>query len=388
MCEGRAASLNKVIIYGLGNGRLEAERTIASDCEIIAYTDGVSRIDTFNGKEYIPLECLYQIEFDCIIISIKSKIGRKKAKDDLIRKYAIASHKIIVFYDYEYYLTKVDKVMNGKDNASIQGIILGMSTAEYGILASKLNLKFCNLAVSSQDIFYNYKTFEYVVKKYKKKLDLKYILIDMYDYSWFNYDLSMSKSIAPYICEWHGLRYQTHNLSRNINFSEDEKEKIKHFSEHQQRDIDFEYLAFSNYYGDPCPDIRAKCIEQREYTEQDIHPRLIDPIRRKDTIEENKMLMDQLLIEIRRKYPLVKIALLLLPRYVTMNRILDKYHVIWREDFFDMIKHYSDQYDVEFYNYQDYTPISENPYFFYDLEHLNYTGATAFSSILTQKIHC
>ena len=177
-------------------------------------------------------------------------------------------------------------------------------------------------------------------------------------------------------------------MSRNINFSEDEKEKIKHFSEHQQRDIDFEYLAFSNYYGDPCPDIRAKCIEQREYTEQDIHPRLIDPIRRKDTIEENKMLMDQLLIEIRRKYPLVKIALLLLPRYVTMNRILDKYHVIWREDFFDMIKHYSDQYDVEFYNYQDYTPISENPYFFYDLEHLNYTGATAFSSILTQKIHC
>ncbi len=388
MHEDKLKSPKKVIIYGLGNGRLEAERAIVSDCNIIAYTDGVSHISTFNGKKFIPLECLFLMEFDCIIISIKSETGRERAKNDLIQKYAIDSHKIIVFYEYEYYLTKVDRVMNGKDNASIKGIILGMSTAEYGILASKLKLQFCNLAVSSQDIFYNCRTFEYVVHKYKDKLDLKYVFIDMYDYRWFNYDLSLSKSIDPYICEWHGLRYQIHNLARNINYSEDAKERIKQFSEYQHRSIDFEYLTFSDNYGDSCPNSRAKCIEDREYTEQDVHPRLIDPIRRKETIEENKELMENLLTEIRRIYPSVKIVMLLLPRYVTMNRILDRYHAAWREDFFAMIKHYTDQYDVEFDNYRDYAPISENPYFFYDLEHLNYAGATAFSSILAQKIHC
>ncbi|MCI9033750.1 MAG: hypothetical protein HFJ08_06830 [Lachnospiraceae bacterium] len=388
MSENEMASLKKVIIYGLGNGRLEVEKVIASGCEIIAYTDGVSRIDTYNGKKFIPLDCLYQIKFDCIIISIKSEIGRERAKVDLIQKYAVDNHKIIVFYKHKYYLTKVDKVMNGKDNASVEGIILGMSTAEYGILASKLKVQFCNLAMSSQDIFYNYNTFKYVLENYRDKLDLKYILIDMYDYRWFNYDLSLSKSIEPYICEWNGLRYQTHNLERNINFSESAKEKIKQFSEYQQRSIDFEYLTFTNYYGDTCPDNRAKCIEDREYTEQDIHPRLIDPIRREETIKENKNLMDYLLREIRRMFPSVKIILLLLPRYVTMNRILERHHAVWKEDFFSMIERYIYKYDAEFNNYRDYAPISENPYFFYDLEHLNYTGATAFSSLLAQKIHC
>lgn len=376
--------MKKVIIYGLGNGRLEVERAIAPNCEIIAYTDGIAKIDIYNDKPFLTLEKIKDAEFDCVIITIADPISGEKAKRFLTEEYGICPDKVILFSKYKKYLTNVDKVINGKEDL-IEGIILGMSTAGYGILSEKLRPKFCNLALPSQDIFYNYETIMHVMRNYEE-LELKYLIIDMYDYRWFNIDLSLSKSIDDYICSWHGLRYKIHNLERNVNFSPDDINRIKSVSEYRRGNIEFDVLEFSDYYGDVNPNEREKWIEKRKYTEKDVHPRLIDLKVRTETIRENEKLFESLLLKVKKRYPGVRILLLLMPRYIDMNQILDEYHGDWKERFQTVIEHYIKEYDIEFYDFRNYLPICENRYFFYDLEHLNYAGATALSSLMNREI--
>ena len=71
------------------------------------------------------------------------------------------------------------------------------------------------LAVSSQDIYYNYKTLEYCIDNYWEKIkDLKHIIIDMYDYEYFNFDTSLAKNIYRYFM-WGGYNLDEHNMTRN-----------------------------------------------------------------------------------------------------------------------------------------------------------------------------
>lgn len=77
------------------------------------------------------------------------------------------------------------------------GMVLEISHAEVGILPKALNGDFCNLAVSSQDIYYNMKTLKYCIDNYPNKIqDLQYLIFEMYDYTYFNYDVSLSKAAS------------------------------------------------------------------------------------------------------------------------------------------------------------------------------------------------
>ena len=64
---------------------------------------------------------------------------------------------------------RADRVMTNPLYAEYEGLILGISHAEVGIAANRMTGNWANLAVSSQDIFYNYKTLEYCIGKYWEK---------------------------------------------------------------------------------------------------------------------------------------------------------------------------------------------------------------------------
>lgn len=65
---------------------------------------------------------------------------------------------------------RADLVMSNPLDCSYDGLIMGLSHAEVGILADRLQGNYANLAVSSQDIYYNYKTLEYCIDKYWEKI--------------------------------------------------------------------------------------------------------------------------------------------------------------------------------------------------------------------------
>lgn len=70
---------------------------------------------------------------------------------------------------------RADLVMSNPLHHSYDGLILGLSHAEVGILADRLQGHYANLAVSSQDIYYNYKTLEYCIDNYWEKIKISNI---------------------------------------------------------------------------------------------------------------------------------------------------------------------------------------------------------------------
>lgn len=142
----------------------------------------------------------YQIlsSYECIIIAVKDLSSAQDFSNLL--KYILKDTATIIINFYAMYhislpLSKVDRVMSNPFHTDYTGMILGISHAEVGVLPQLLHGNFCNLAVSSQDIYYNMKTLKYCMDYYKSKIqNLQYLIFDMFDYSYFNYDTSLCKA--------------------------------------------------------------------------------------------------------------------------------------------------------------------------------------------------
>ena len=82
-----------------------------------------------------------------------------------------------------------------------------------------------------------------IIDKYGEKIkNLKHIIIDMYDYEYFNFDTSLAKNIYRYFL-WGGYNLDGHNMTRN---------KIYTNSLEEVRN----YLLYSKYKG---LDISLEC---------------------------------------------------------------------------------------------------------------------------------
>ena len=118
----------------------------------------------------------------------------------LIEKYRIEEKKIIPFSIY----AKSEIVENLTVTVNeVDGIILGNSHAYCGYITDYLDGRFINLACPSQGIYHNYKVFQ----RYCEKMttDLRYIVFDLYDYNFFNSDISLTKGLFDYIY-WGGIK--------------------------------------------------------------------------------------------------------------------------------------------------------------------------------------
>ena len=110
---------------------------------------------------------------------------------------------------------RVDLMMQNPKVTDYDGMILGISHGQTGILYNFLNGEWCNLCLSHQDIYYNYKTLEYCYDMYADKIrNLKWLIVDMYEYAYINYDCSLSRNIANY---WRcgGINFDTHHFQDN-----------------------------------------------------------------------------------------------------------------------------------------------------------------------------
>lgn len=379
----------KIVLYGLGQGLDFVSKKIKKEHEIIGYMDSYSEITVFRERPFYKLENISQISFDYIVITIQNRESAWQVYEMLIHTYKVCENHVIPFFlcaNYEVH----DIKMRQCDLEKIEGLIFGNSHAKYGFLEEELAIPFLNLAVDGQDIYYDYKIFQKCVSDYGERLKkLHYIVIDLYDYYYFDIDMSRSTFATEYICL--GGIFDEHNFKKNVGFQKSFREELfdrfRLFKGNSDifevfEDIDIQQVAL-------CPSSRWKHIAEKGNF-LTFGPIIGPPVlkRSEETIKENIALMDAFLKEVREFNANIKIIFTLIPRYIEMEQatqiVMEK---LWKKEFENIISNFCDKYNVLFWNYKERQEISKNHMFYYDVEHLNTVGGRALTAILNQDLN-
>lgn len=356
--------------------------------------------DKNGGPDCLTPEFLSQ--FDCIIIAVKDL----KTSGDLFTLISMIldddSHIIDFYRLYRACMPfmKADRIMTNHPEQKYDGMILGISHAEVGLIPRCFDGNFCNLAVTSQDIYFNMKTLEYCLVNYPEKIrNLKYLILDLYDYTYFNYDTSLSKNTLNYYSL--GGYLDAHNFARNKHFHgsfENVKTDILANRFRGMTDsmvslwnelfpdiyTQYDYLEFpfiTTTY------LRTKVIQDKDIEKYYANTSIVEKIFH-DTIQENIQHFYALLDLLYRINSQIKIYLILLPRnfYAQQkgNALYPQY-TQWKEMFETILEEANKTYPFTYLNFKDHE-ISKEMKYYYDVSHFNYYGAVTFSKLLNNMI--
>lgn len=383
----------KVIIYGIGQGREFVENALKSEHQIAAYVDSFSQITEYRGLPFCRPGYLRNIQYDYIIISVMNRKSALQIMKQLVDDYAVEPGRIIPFSCYasgELYRMKMNTC-----GAKVDGLIFGNSHALYGYIENCFNGCFVNLSSSSQSLFYNYWIFKRCLAEYKQKLTgLKYVIIDMYDYNFFNSDISLTTGLFDYI-EWGGL-INPHNFSKNHNYCNSfEAELLREKNIVTNLSMENEKIMAELFGNCSSPktqimadSVRSRwnCISGKESLETDKFLGNVVQKRYEETMKENTAIFQEFINEIRSNYPNCKIAVTLIPRYITMEKTLSVFMQNWKLEFEMIIHGAADKFGINYMNFKTLEEISGNRHFYYDICHLNTVGGQALTSILNKKL--
>lgn len=381
----------KIIMFGLGCSAETVEKKIRKEHKIIGYTDSRAKIGLYKGLPFYQLSELKNITYDFIVITTKNHKVAIELREMLVSLYGIRYETIIPFIlycDTEIYKIKRDKY------TGLQCMILGNSHARDGILADYLPMPSVNLATSSQDIYFNTRIFELCLAEHKDALSqLKYIIFDLYDYNIFNIDVSATEDFFNYLAS--GGVLEAHNY-----------EKSKQCKKGFEKDV-FDRLYFLTSKSDSIERIMQalfydtgskldESIEESYCRTKVIHK--MEPLatekcfggvvtkRYEETIYENRIILENFCQNVSRLDSNIQIIFTLLPRYITMERIMEPIMCKWREEFEAIVGMLCDKYNAKLLNMKNRKDISENPYFYWDINHLNTAGGISMTSLLESKL--
>lgn len=394
----------EVIIYGLGSKAKFVANKIKNNHKILGYTDNKTDINSFNNYNFYKFDELKSIKYDYIILAIDNAKACAVIKKYIIAKLNIEINKIVDFYHlYNNGVStqKVDRVMQNPNYDEYDGIILGVSHSALGINPKLLKGKFCNLSVSSQDLYYNLKTLEHCIEFYPDKIkNLKYAILDIFDYNYLNYDVSLTSDLINYL-SWGGYNLDYHNYNKNKNFNLSVEEELAKIGckiikplTNEERVIRDE--LFENMYGDQhmkmfrdfaTPEQRNKKVEKgfNDYCMPECMPKY-GSNRFGKTIEENKIYFEKTLKRLYEINKDIQIYAVIIPRYETVEEIHKEKYAHWKIEYEKFVFDMKTKYNFKYLNFKDCKDIITNNEYFQDVAHLNYDGATAFTKILDKHI--
>lgn len=249
------------------------------------------------------------------------------------------------------------------------------------------------------------------MSKYTDRMDLEYLVIDLYDYTYFNYDVSFSKNALDYysfggFCEDEHHFFQNKNFEglplhdwlekyRNWELSADEMELRKQlfqlpFCDNPWWAEDFPSIKSSpDYYGDYIPNIWRTNTALNKINSLPLsmvggHTNAFQ--RNEKTIAENVDALDRLLTLARQYNKDIKIFCVMLPRYYLLERNNEYVFASWKIDFMRIIEHLKQKHKFTFFDFKGSTEFSGNGYFYQDEAHFNTIGARAFTACLNKLI--
>ena len=375
-----------LLLYGIGKGSECVESCIKEEHIIIGYTDSISEISIYKGKKFYKFDEIKNIDYDKLIITIQNKDVIGQVIEKLVSA-GINQKKIIPFFLYAE--TQLYKIKLCKSAQMYEGIILGNSHAKFGFPEKYFTDRVINLASPSQDIYYNHFILKKCLSKYKENFKkLKYIVIDLYDYNYFNIDVSRSKVFGDYIrC---GGVIAPHNFSENMNFSkpflEFLSEDLKIIKSDNINPIMKELFRnkgnLSLYMNNEIWKVLSK---EKEILQQVIESKAL--LKRYDeTIQENIFYLEEMIKNIYVYNPKVKIIVTLLPRYISMEKQMENRIKQWKKEFEDIIYYLKEKYNLYYFDFKNRVEISTNSNFYYDGGHLNERGGICMVSILDNEI--
>lgn len=356
--------------------------------------------DKDGGPDSLNVESVSQ--FDCIIIAVKDPAVSQNLLT-LIKLIPCNVDYIIDFYQMYQVgipLMKVDKIMTNHPSLQYNGMILGISHAEVGLVPRCFDGTYCNLALTSQDMYFNYKTLEYCLDKYPDKIaNLQYLIFDLYDYTYFNFDTSLSKNAVLYYSL--GGYLDAHNFGQNKAFPCSFKDvtdtiysqkyatltqNIWDLWNHLFPDIytQYDYIEFPSI---TTTYLRTNIIQEKDIENYYANTSIVEKIFH-DTIRENIEHFYALLDLVYRINPEMKIYLILLPRHYyaqEKGNALYPQYVQWEEMFYTILEEANKTYPFTFWNFKNHE-ISRERKYYYDVSHFNYYGAVTFSKILNNLI--
>ena len=228
---------------------------------------------------------------------------------------------------------------------------------------------------------------------------MKYAIIDLYDYSYFNYDTSLSASSVKYLT-FGGFNLDKHhfdeNKSHNLSFEETlsvlEQNRYENISDTDLliwEQLFTDVYEFANYelfnsnfepLGTRLSVVPDSAIQNYQYNRSAVTK--LFP----ETIKENAENLEKILCLLQKVNPDIKIFTVLLPKYVETEALdakeITKHIPIFHKIIDDLHQKYN-------FTHLDFKKISELSYdknLFNDANHFNYFGALKFTSELNKYI--
>lgn len=401
----------KIIIYGADTNTYNLEMYVRQEHQVVGYVlENQDRcVESDRDKYFYPIYSVTDIttlDFDVVLIVAKDRRNVDSIRQNLQDEFGIDPQTILDFYQL-FSEPKVDAVM-GKDNKAYDGLILGLSHAAFGINSEYLDGNWCNLANGSQDLFYNRCMVEHCIKYYPDKIkNLKNVIIDMYDYVYFNWNVSLSKMILQYYAHG-GYSYDLNDFSENANFTDELEFEMKKNGYHFGGDYNLKsyyrktlfkeeivQMHINEMYGDPefffYKDVQSEkltsAIIQKNSGEDSAFFETTLFIKRfEETIQRNKKHFEEIL---RLLYSINKdmhIYTILIPRYHILEAKEEElgYMQDWKNDFEKIMNSFAKKYNIRYVNLKELEEISKEHEFYMDECHLNYNGSIQFTKYINQ----
>ena len=368
-----------------------------SDCEIISYIP----IEMATKDVLLFCKNITGTPVDYIVISAYNSKKRGLIKKLILNCFLLEQKKIMSDCIIDFYrvyrsfikFPKVERLMKNPKYNDLEGLILGLSHAENGLVSSMFPYRTCNIAISCSDIYYNYKCLEYCYEHSKNNLrSLRYVIFDMYDYSYFNLDTSLGKNAFHYFFNHDGYIWDGHNFDDNKNFdfnfeqlklmidndinggiSQLEKEHfLELFSnvfEYDNYDFfDDDYMVKGNNAVVTDDMIDGFNINSSLVTKQFL-----------STQQENLVMFEKIMELLYNINKDICVKILIMPRVYEIEQKFKVYDATLKEKFMEYLCYVRKRYNFEIIDLKDCETISKHHEFYYDTEHMNRMGAEYFT---------
>lgn len=377
---------NKVGIYGIDNSLskiLPLLMDLVSN-EVVCYVEDKPTITSYENKPLIALADLSHTTCDYLVITknisnellwtIESGIIDIKNIFDLQTFLTFFWNKI---YDYEMFTNYKEYYSTNE----LEGIITGISYHLVGINPDFLSKKMVNLAVSSQDLFFNYCTAKNVIESYAVNKTIKHCIIGLSYYS-FQYDLSQSI--------YKSKTYNHYPFFRNLHNLGDNKE-ADWFKQQYHRFEPITQKLLSKNYMFLLHELRKESFDKERLA-------LVS-----GSIDEEKKKYGKMLAEhdSNRKFPLtveenigilknylellhsnnIKPIILICPKTRYYKEYFSEHRI---DEFYGIINKFRGNYKMEVIDLYDSDMFDDNDY--YDAIHLNARGAEKLTRHLDEYL--
>lgn len=374
-------------IYDKTIEELDADKQIMSEqlTALVSHLDEIDYVFSFIQRDYTQKE-----ELADWVLKEVVRIGYPAEK-------VMDGWRI---YRSLYPKEKYARILSDPNKEELDGLVLGISHAEAGIRSSFLPGRAVNCASSSQDLYFNYYTAQKIWEEFPEKVsNLKYVVIDMFDYTYFNFESMLTGATIDFFRS-SGLDCpEAFNEMGNKNISQSADELNAFLQTQWPHSNEYEKSVLHDVFGNMIDkDEHAYCDYPLVDRERKMTQEKIEEYRKcanitsiqvnifEESIERNMRYLACLLEFLLEKNPEMKIFLCLLPKYKVVEDFEESRFSFWKEFFEETLVKMQGRYPFIYLNYKKDQEISDRKEYYWDLTHLNYDGSVCFSKKLSADI--